>query len=654
MRVILGHEAGRLWMELPDMPVQDFLRTPLWKVRLAAAKSKRPEVEGNRLVFSRDVGMRDCQAILDSLRAARAHGVELEVDPSFESAVSAEASHLEERAQAGLAIKARDASVAEKFAEFSRVVDQNMVRSLRDRQMWDAFFMCVVGRSANFSVPGSGKTASVLGTYAYLHAHGDVDRIVVISPKNAFGSWRDEWAACFGELEPCRSLCFHDRQWVGSTRTSRRSEIGLSYKRYNLILLNYESANYGRPLFDAVADRSLLVFDEVHKVKRVGGKRAKDALEVARHARFAIALTGTPIPNSYLDVYNLLHILYPADYDWYFGFRENVLKNPDQSVIDKVNESIQPFFCRTNKRMLGVPEASPDHIVPVLATWVEHAMLNVARNSLESDPLALIIRVLQLESDPSMLLDAIPEADLEWLSDSEDVAPRLRSGSFDPVELPGSLREEVAHAGPSSKTSTCVELVDDLCSEGKSVIVWCIFRQSIDNLTRAFTRLGYSARAICGDVDMEERREILDGFKAGDVQVLVTNPHTLAESVSLHMACHDAVYFECSYNLVHLLQSKDRINRLGLPEGQYTQYHFLQEIFPSRSEDGWSLDRNIYERLAEKEETMLTAIDRGVLEPGATDKRDLELIFRGLFDEGDATSPRGSDAGEPEGPASGE
>ena len=48
--------------------------------------------------------------------------------------------------------------------------------------------------------------------------------------------------------------------------------------------------------------------------------------------------------------------------------------------------------------------------------------------------------------------------------------------------------------------------------------------------------------------------------------MLLTNPHTLAESVSLHSVCHDAVYFEYSYNLVHPLQSKDRIHRLGLPK----------------------------------------------------------------------------------------
>ena len=96
--------------------------------------------------------------------------------------------------------------------------------------------------------------------------------------------------------------------------------------------------------------------------------------------------------------------------------------------------------------------------------------------------------------------------------------------------------------------------------------------------------------------------------------------------MSLHTVCHDAIYFEYSYNLVHLLQSKDRIHRLGLPEGQYTQYYFLQDYFKYDFED-FSMDEKIYLRLLEKEKTMLDAIDNQVLEPAYTSDEDLRIIF---------------------------
>ena len=144
--------------------------------------------------------------------------------------------------------------------------------------------------------------------------------------------------------------------------------------------------------------------------------------------------------------------------------------------------------------------------------------------------------------------------------------------------------------------------------------------------------MGIPAEAIYGATPQEERREILDDFRAGRFRVLVTNPQTLAESVSLHSVCHDAVYFEYSYNLVHLLQSKDRIHRLGLPDDQKTRYYFMREKF-MRDGRELSLDAVIYDRLKEKEQTMLDAIDRGCLEGGYLDDEDLRIVFERLLGE---------------------
>ena len=137
-------------------------------------------------------------------------------------------------------------------------------------------------------------------------------------------------------------------------------------------------------------------------------------------------------------------------------------------------------------------------------------------------------------------------------------------------------------------------------------------------------------KCIYGEVPLEERQEIIDDFKEGRYQVLLTNPHTLAESVSLHKICHDAIYYEYSYNLVHLLQSKDRIHRLGLEKNQYTQYYYLQISFSNEGEV-YSMDEQIYLRLKEKEQIMLDAIDADVLETMPTSDEELDKIFEKLF-----------------------
>ena len=44
---------------------------------------------------------------------------------------------------------------------------------------------------------------------------------------------------------------------------------------------------------------------------------------------------------------------------------------------------------------------------------------------------------------------------------------------------------------------------------------------------------------------------------------LVAIPQACSESISLHKACHNAVYYDMNYNTSEFLQSLDRIHRVG-------------------------------------------------------------------------------------------
>ena len=621
LRVLFGDSPSII---VEDGDLDSFRRSALWKLRMPSVKRNAIGFDGDRIVLKDGLSKVERDEIADCLGRLAPQAFELVIEKP--EGLSGDDSLLEEKSRVGLAVKSHSLEVLAELQEFKKVVDGAMVRPLRDRQMWDAFYMCTMRSCANFSVPGSGKTATTLGTFAYLRDRGLVRRLLVICPKNAFGSWRDEWDATFGEKLACRSLCFHDERFSGASSAAKRREIKLNAGRYNLILLNYESlGGIVDELRELASSQTMLVFDEVHKVKQIGGVRAENALEVARDAQYVVALTGTPIPNSYCDIYNMLHLLYPHDYDSFFGFRPNRLSKPSEQEVREINKSLQPFFCRTNKASLGVPAASSDRLYRVPATTLEQHLLDHLKWQYRGNGLALIIRMLQLESDPSMLGLGLSDEELEGLFDEE------QEGVLPISPLPKDLEELVGQNNPSSKTDECVMLANTLLEEGKAVIIWCFFKKSMNNLRDHLSKLGWEAEVISGDVDQQARDEILSDFKKGRVKALITNPHTLAESVSLHTVCHDAIYFEYSYNLVHLLQSKDRIHRLGLPQGQYTQYHFLQSVFEVDGAD-WSLDENIYNRLCEKERTMLDAIDRGVLEVGSTDKHDLELVFKGLFE----------------------
>ena len=605
--------------------ISNLKRNRVYKLQLKRYVS-RDKTEENKLFFRKEIGYIKYKKIIEIIeKYSSKNNIDFHVSKEVEEYIQKREIYINERSRVGLGIKSQTEEILEKYNSYRAVIDSQMVRKLREKQAWDSFFMFAMRKSANFSVPGSGKTSSVYGVFSFLSYKGLVDKIVMIGPRSSFISWKDEFYNCFGNK---RKLELFNIQDYSNSRDKKNALLYKAVHKKNLLLFNYESLDsILEEVKNIIDDKTLLVFDEVHKVKNPNGKRAKNALKIAYNARYTIALTGTPLPNSYLDIKNLLHILYHEEYNDFFGFGDAQLRIPSEYDIENINKKIKPFFCRTTKKQLEVPEVNPDIILPCKLSDKENKIFNILLLKYAKNKLALIIRLLQLESNPKMLLKAISEnqedfsAILDTTSDPEDI---------DYVDYSQDIKDLINSLGKTEKFNSCIQQVKQLNSEGKSVIIWCIFVDSIRQLASQLEKEGISAGVIFGSTSEEERKNILNKFKEKEIDVLITNPHTLAESVSLHSVCHDAIYYEYSYNLVHLLQSKDRIHRLGLKERQYTQYYFLQSIFVTRDGFEYSLDQKIYQRLLEKEKIMLDAIDEDILESLGSIEDDIEVIFKDL------------------------
>lgn len=607
---ILDYRDGAVLLRLPDGTANP----SGYKFKLAI-QSKVESISGCEIVL-KDLSRSEMYSIMERVeKRAKSEGTASYQTRQFLSYLESHRA-MEKLADLGRSIKNNGPEHADSIRLFTSTISKVMARTLREEQARDAYYAYRMGRSANFSVPGSGKTATALGTFAYLMQTQGFKRIVVIGPLNCFDSWRGEFSKVFGNNVPLRSIDINEIRAMGG-RIQQRIRFDLG--GYNLILLNYEAFDRTPNLADAVRDRidskTLLIFDEVHRIKAVDGKRAVAVMPVASGCSNIIVMTGTPIPNDYSDVYNFLHILYGnADYNDYFKTGPAALsKLNGQDALD-FNELLRPFFIRTTKAKLGVPPPNRDNMIMVDASEDEQSLFDRLKAT-RMNPLARIVRILQLESDPSIMVGALDETEAASF------------GLETEENLPEICIEPLPDGYITEKTRSCVELVESLVESGKSVIVWCIFIRSIENLSDQLARRGVDVCCIHGGT--ENRSEVIDAFKNGTHQVLITNPQTLAESVSLHQVCHDAVYFEYSYNLIHLLQSKDRIHRLGLAKDQTTQYHFMETAFRGRS-SSISLDAEIYSRLVHKQEVMMEAIENDSLERFMTDSGEAEAIVSSL------------------------
>lgn len=562
--------------------------------------------------FKDNLTYKDYEAIISGLkRHRRRRKINIVIGQSVYDYIESSKFEIAEVARRGMLIKNKDESLVTEVDKFNAVVNEELADdfALRGVQRWVSYYMTKMQRVANFSVPGSGKTAMVYGAYAYLSSEriDKVRQIIMIGPKSSFISWKDEFKKVFGKKRSLKVIDIHDEDFHES----------MFYRNpydYDLVLINYESlTKYETELRNIINNQTMIVFDEVHKIKKIDSERAAIAIDLSNQTSYRYVLTGTPIPNSYLDIWNFLHVLYNEEYKEYFGFSVSELANVDEVVQSRINEKLAPFFWRVTKKDLNVPPANPDEIYTYTASDLEQSVIDLLWKKYRHMPLKLYIRLIQFSSNPSLLSKNINR---DLFLDTTESATSTDRYTFEYDEMMNDDVNEfytedelvlLDQLKTTKKFEACISKVDELASQGKPVIVWCIFVDTINKVARRAEELGHTVRIINGAVSAVDREKIVKEFQKDKIDVLVTNPHTLAESVSLHMACHDAIYLEYSFNLTHMLQSRDRIHRLGLPEDSYTAYYYF--MLEGQEQGRNTIDEKVYARLKEKEETMLAAVE---------------------------------------------
>lgn len=523
------------------------------------------------------------------------------------------------------------------FKEFTEILHEHMpCRHLYELQLLSAYHLAFSQNGCNFSVPGAGKTSIVYGAYTYLKHQSEktkkVDKILIIGPLSSFGPWENEYEECFGEKV--------NSQRLGGKLSTNQKKQYFYGTTAELTLLSYQSL---MSLRDEISyflqnNRVMVVLDEAHKIKSTnGGIIASAVREIARFCSARVILTGTPAPNGYEDLYNLFHFIWPQHdvIRYNVGQLRDMTRSEADSRVPKMMENISPFFIRIRKSDLNLPPAIEHEplVVPMkdsqrrIYDFIEQRFVEEANKDSRESAIhnllvrAKMIRLQQVATNPALLnepLSAFTEDGDEDLSsvEAEDAAIMRDIMCFYDGSVPAKYEE-------------CLKLVQEITGRGEKVIIWVIFIKNIQRLSEYLLQNGINNKILYGatpvaneDMSDEEfnttREGIVKEFNSADssFKVVIANPFAVAESISLHKACHNAIYLERSFNCAHYMQSKDRIHRYGLPQDIETHYYYIL------SED--SIDLTIDDRLEEKERRMLEIIENMPIP-----------LFSNITDEGD-------------------
>src|SRR5699024_9762179 len=95
-----------------------------------------------------------------------------------------------------------------------------MEKAIKKQQILASFYFMKMKRAANFSVPGSEKTATMYGTFSYISSSeiNEINKMVVIGPLNAFEAWKTEFEATFGSKRVLEYMSLKNYDDIGKVR----------------------------------------------------------------------------------------------------------------------------------------------------------------------------------------------------------------------------------------------------------------------------------------------------------------------------------------------------------------------------------------------------------------------------------------------------
>ncbi|MCK1817473.1 DEAD/DEAH box helicase [Streptomyces sp. XM4011] len=435
-------------------------------------------------------------------------------------------------------------------AEVQSLLGRDWVAELSGFQTRDIAKLLSLRHGANFSVPGAGKTRVALAVYAAQKSQGKVSRLLVVCPKSAYESWQYETGACFSS--PLRSHVLERSldQWA------------------EVLIVNYERLERSLATLSGwlKAAPSMIILDEAHRMKLgARGAYGSACMALGPLAQRRMILTGTPAPNGSKDLENLLGFVWPGH-----GQR-TVSQAVAGGDLAHASNVLRPLFTRTTKQELGLPpmDLRMRYVdMPPLHRQIYEALVGgIGTGDARGDLSALgrtALRLLMAATSPPLLV--------EGATKYEPLTYQLP-----PLEAPAgdsllTLLRDLPDYELSPKYKEAAAIVAANAAQGRKTLVWTTFVRSLTTLSSLLEKFS-PAMVYGGTADRDE--EIRRFREDPGCMVLLANPATLGEGISLHRDCHDAVYVDRDFMAGRFLQSLDRIHRLGLDPDTETRVTVL-------------------------------------------------------------------------------
>ena len=405
------------------------------------------------------------------------------------------------------------------------------------------------GRALIADEMGLGKTVQAL---SWLKLHPEFSKVLVICPASLKINWQREaekWALLDMEI------------LNGTTPHKIKS---------NDVIINYDILSYWEKHLK-LKQFDVIIFDEAHYIKNNKAKRTKAFKRLVKSVPRLIALTGTPIENKPIEIYNIVKVIDPSIFpdatDFAVEFcgakktRFGWDKNGATNTL-RLNKILSSSIMIRRKKVDVLKDLPEKQIIKVpfeINNRIEY-------DQAETEFVEFLKKKFNTENLTEEILEELKQFakrnDIEVSEElTTDEIRLIKEHKFEriasaPVLAQIELLKQLAVKG---KIDQIIEWIENFLESGEKLVVFAVHKKVVSQLMEKFKHI---AVKVDGSVSQKQRQEAVDKFQK-DVKTRLFIGNIKAAGVGITLtAASNAAIIEFPWSPGELNQAADRIHRI--------------------------------------------------------------------------------------------
>ena len=379
---------------------------------------------------------------------------------------------------------------------------------------------------------GLGKTLQAIIFLRKIIAEKPDAKILIVSPTSLVYNWEKEFQKFAPELK-----------YVAVAESKKkRQEIMQNFANYNIFITTYGLVRNDNDEYES-KDFEVCIIDEAQAIKNYQAGMTKEIKKIK--ARTKIALTGTPLENSVLELWSIFDFIMPGYLNSIVRFREAYgIKDVDKDSLkrlDNLNYQIRPFILRRKKK--EVSKELPDKI-----EQIEYLDMSETEKAMYQS----LVEDTKEEIDNVIASEGFSKARFKIVT----LLTRLRQLCISPALLDKDYTDD------SIKIKRLLEIVKELIKDNHKILIFSSFKGAVLLVKKKLDEESISNYVIDGSVSGKDRVMLVDAFNKDKTSCFLITLKSGGTGLNLTSA-DIVIHLDVWWNPQVENQATDRAHRIG-------------------------------------------------------------------------------------------